>query len=267
LISIPGLLKDHARIVEFCCAQLDKRMKTEVDAADIMSTLLKPFEGREPAGEGLQMLQGDARLIVIAGSDTTASTLTHIFYHLAREPEQVEHLRREIAPQIDSSGVIVPVKLQHLDHLNGIINETLRLHPPVPTAIPRLTPPQGIQIGDVHIPGDITVWCPPYTIGRSEEVYKDAELFVPERWYSRPEMVKEKSAFSPFMTGPYGCIGKPLALMQIRTLVARIVMSFDVSFAPGENGSNLLEKSRDHFTLGLEDLNLGFKRREALLNA
>jgi hypothetical protein len=50
--------------------------------------------------------------------------------------------------------------------------------------------------------------------------------------------------------------------MQIRTLVARIVMNFDISFAPGENGKNLVEKSRDHFTLGLEDLNLVFKRRE-----
>jgi tryprostatin B 6-hydroxylase len=87
LISIPGLLRDHERIVEFCSAQLDKRMKvliqgrklkvlnwatlilaqTKVDTADIMSTLLKPFQGRVPVGEDLLMLQGDARLIVIAG--------------------------------------------------------------------------------------------------------------------------------------------------------------------------------------------------------
>jgi cytochrome P450 family 628 len=62
-------------------------------------------------------------------------------------------------------------------------------------------------------------------------------------------------------TGPYGCIGKPLALMQIRTLVAKIVTNFDVSFAPGEDGTNLMDKSRDHFTIGLADLNLVFKKR------
>jgi cytochrome P450 len=73
--------------------------------------------------------------------------------------------------------------------------------------------------------------------------------------------VKESAAFSPFVTGPYGCIGKPLALMQIRTLVAKIIMEFDVMFAPGEDGTNLMERSRDHFTIGLEDLNLLFKRR------
>jgi cytochrome P450 len=100
-------------------------------------------------------------------SDTTASTLTHVFYHLAQDPQQIEKLRDEITSQIDSSEGIEPTKLQHLDHLNGIINETLRLHPPVPTAIPRLTPPEGIQIDDIHVPGNITVWCPPYVTGRS----------------------------------------------------------------------------------------------------
>ena len=49
--------------------------------------------------------------------------------------------------------------------------------------------------------------------------------------------------------------------MQIRTIVAKIIMAFDVDFAPGENGSNLLDKSRDHFTLGLADLDLVFTPR------
>jgi cytochrome P450 len=79
----------------------------------------------------------------------------------------VDRLRSEIISEIDSWEGTVTTKLQYLDHLNGIINETLRLHPPVPTAIPRLTPPEGIQIADVHVPGHITVWCPPYVTGRS----------------------------------------------------------------------------------------------------
>jgi len=119
------------------------------------------------------MLQGDSRLILIDGrydsiyplsllneeqnkvsaianrfsfcSDTTASTLTHIFYHLAQDPQHVDRLRLEIFPQIDASDGIVPVKLQDLNYLNGIINETLRLHPPVPTSIPRLTPPKAFR--------------------------------------------------------------------------------------------------------------------------
>jgi len=91
-----------------------------------------------------------------------------MFYELAKDSEQVSKLREELSPLLESSGEISHLKLQYLDHLNAVINETLRLHPPVPTAIPRLTPPEGITIGETYIPGNITVWCPPYVLGRSK---------------------------------------------------------------------------------------------------
>jgi cytochrome P450 len=94
-----------------------------------------------------------------------------------------------------------------------------------------------------------------------EEIYTNAKLFVPERWYSKTDLVKEKSAFSPFAMGPYGCIGKPLALMQMRTLIARIIMDYDVKFADGEDGSRLMHDSKDHFTMGLADMELVFAKR------
>ena len=62
--------------------------------------------------------------------------------------------------------------------------------------------------------------------------------------------------------GPYGCIGKPLALLEIRTVVAKLITAYDVKYAPGEDGSKLLNESRDHFTIGLAPLNLQFTRRE-----
>lgn len=97
-------------------------------------------------------------------------------------------------------------------------------------------------------------------------------------------MIKHKDAFAPFSIGPFGksagcsqpstqprdrqyltnlsgCIGKNLALMEIRLLTTQLVMLFDVSFAPGEDGQRLLEKTTDHFTLGLGDLDLVFRKR------
>lgn len=83
------------------------------------------------------------------------------------DPDQLSKLREEITSHIDS-GDITHQKIQRLDHLNGFISETLRLHPPVPTAMARLTPPEGIMIGETHIPGNMTVWCPPYAMSRSK---------------------------------------------------------------------------------------------------
>jgi cytochrome P450 len=62
--------------------------------------------------------------------------------------------------------------------------------------------------------------------------------------------------------GPYSCVGKQLALMELRNVVARIVTEFDVKFAPGEDGAALLEDSTDTFTIALAPLMLVFTKRE-----
>lgn len=58
--------------------------------------------------------------------------------------------------------------------------------------------------------------------------------------------------------GPFGCIGKQLAYMQIRTLTARILLEFDVRFAPGEDGKRILTETKDHFTVDVWSLDLVF---------
>lgn len=146
-------------------------------------------------------------------------------------------MREDIIGQnVSSPEDVVDLKLQDLEHLNAVIFETLRLHPPVPGILPRMTPPEGLQIDDTHVPGDVTVWVSQYAIGRSafllpnapslfsffvffflfgfetpeklmrnictgERVYKKASSFIPERWYSESTMINDRSAFAPFNIG------------------------------------------------------------------
>lgn len=76
------------------------------------------------------------------------------------------------------------------------------------------------------------------------------------------ELIKRKEAFAPFSIGPYNCIGNHLAYMEVRLLTAQLMMEFDVSLPPGEDGSRLLLKTKNHFTLGLADLDLVFTKRK-----
>lgn len=170
LVAIPGAAKDYWRFIDYCSKQLDNRMGKKVQTPDIMSSLLEPYRGNYPSSKSQEMtyLQGDSRLIIVAGSDTTAVTLTHLFLHMAREPNHAERIRQELAPYIDAQGNVNHTDIIHAEYLNGAINETLRLHPPVPSAVHRKTPPEGIEIGGTWIPGDMNVWCPQYVIGRSE---------------------------------------------------------------------------------------------------
>jgi len=224
-------------------------------------------------------LQGDTRLIIVAGSDTTAATLVHLFYHLATDKVLTARLRRELDALLEGDVKMSHAQIQDAPLLNAVINETLRLHPPVPSGVFRKTPPEGIDIGGTHVPGNTAVQLPLYAMGRDPSIWPDADVFIPERFIEPkardgagvgearrekeakgPDLMPYKDVFSPFSTGPYSCIGKNLALMEIRLLTAQLVTRFDVRLADGETGAELLGESKDHFTVGLGALRLCFDR-------
>ena len=74
-------------------------------------------------------------------------------------------------------------------------------------------------------------------------------------------MVKNKDAWAPFSMGPFGCIGKNLAMMELRTVTARLVTRFDLSLAPGEDGHRIFHETKDHFTVDPGHLDITFKER------
>ena len=96
-------------------------------------------------------------------SDTTGSQLISALYNLARDPTQAEKIRQEV---MRLGAETEYRELQDLPHLNGFINETFRLHAPIPSGMIRNTPPTGINIGAVHVPGNVTVVIPNWSLGR-----------------------------------------------------------------------------------------------------
>lgn len=97
-------------------------------------------------------------------SDTTAPSLTLLFYFLARYPTHAEKIYEEIRV-VDRES---PAALATLPHLTGTINEAMRLLPAVLTFSSRITPPQGLMIDGTFIPGNTKICAPRYTIGRRE---------------------------------------------------------------------------------------------------
>jgi tryprostatin B 6-hydroxylase len=93
--------------------------------------------------------------------------MTFLFYELARKPEEVKKLRDELRP-LTTNPDWGDLDIKNAPHLNGAINESLRLHPPVPSGVERLVPDGGAQVGDVFLPAHTQFWMPQYVIGRGE---------------------------------------------------------------------------------------------------
>ena len=99
------------------------------------------------------------------------------------------------------------------------------------------------------------------TLTSDEAAYAQARDFIPERWTTRPELVRASGAYAPFSLGTFGCIGKSLALMNLRTTVARLLREFDVSIAPDEDCAGIEEDTKEHFLLEPGPLRMVLRKR------
>lgn len=164
-------------------------------------------------------------------SDTTSAALTCALYELVRNPHITTQLREAISASLSPGEKEISAHhVRNLDILNGIINETLRLYPPVPTTLWRQTPSEGLWIDEqTYIPGNVTVSTPHYVLGRSQppslfsssqyriltwflignEIYERPNDFLPNRWSSNPELIKQDKAFAPFSVGTHALTHPP----------------------------------------------------------
>lgn len=132
-----------------------------------MSHILEAGPFYDDAHLEKMLLMGDARLLIVAGSDTTATTLTFGLYYMAKHKSLVEKLRDELQQHnIRNDDSLSPLSVTPLEYLNGFITEILRLHPPVPGGVYREAPKEGITVKGHFIPGGTVVSTPQYTIQR-----------------------------------------------------------------------------------------------------
>ncbi|RSM08998.1 hypothetical protein CEP52_004420 [Fusarium oligoseptatum] len=254
--AIPGVNHTHIKFQRWL------REQNEPPVSDVFSWILEDYESNEqPSKQDFLNLHGDAHLIVVAGSDTTAVTITSLFYELSQRLDICSQLQKEIDEYKKEYIKSDYASLSHLKLLQACIDETLRLHPVVPSGLQRMTPPEGLQIGDTFVPGDTIVQVPSYTLQRDERAFLRPNEFLPERWTSQPDLIKDASAFAPFSMGRNSCVGKQLGLMEIRHITTEILSRYNIQFAPGHDLKAYLENKMDVFTLAVPDLNLVFTRR------
>lgn len=86
--------------------------------------------------------------------------------------------------------------------------------------------------------------------------------FIPERWTTNPELILDKSGFTPWGVGHRACLGRGLAEELMRGLMARIIKNLNFRLAPGETGDRVGDDMRDQFVPKTGPLSLCFEKRQ-----
>ncbi|OJD30040.1 cytochrome p450 [Diplodia corticola] len=269
--AVPGAASSLTAFMTYCSQQVrekEKEVHSDADPQDILSWLIKArFEHDKSAPPGEMALHEDARLLIIAGSDTTAAALANTLNFFVRHPRVLAKLQSQLDaafPRGDDGSLSSSAIAKSVPYLDDIIHETLRLRPPVPSGLARVTPPEGLVVDGVHIPGDTIVSVPTQALQRDERNFERAAEFRPERWSEEgPPLNPETAAFIAFSRGAMNCAGKQLAKMELRMFLARVALNFDVGYAEGETGEVFERGQLDTFTLTLPPLMLSFTPRHS----
>ncbi|KAL0935886.1 branched-chain-amino-acid aminotransferase [Colletotrichum truncatum] len=188
----------------------------------------------------MEELVEEAILLITAGSDTSSTAISSTIYYLLHNPDKLAKLQAEVRTVFSNIEQIeFGTDLQACTYLRACINEGLRLSPPAGSVLHRQVESGGVQIGETFYPEGVNIGVPVFSIHHDKEYFPDPFSFQPERWIVgetlangtviTPEFLKySSSAFMAFSAGTRGCIGKPLAYLQISILFATLFFKYDM---------------------------------------
>ena len=253
-IILPIMLRSKAfklrmKSVETTRATVLKRMATKTERKDFMFYALRAMDKGDPATMmSREEIVATFEVLMLAGSETTATLLSGVTYQLLKNPEVMKKLVAEIRSSFAHSHEITLARVNDLTYELAVLDEALRIMPPVASALVRLVPPgPGEVVGGHFVLGGTRVGIPSWAASRSPLNFRDPESFVPERWLGDARYAEDRrEASQPFNIGPRGCIGRNLAYAEMRIVLARVLFEFDLELM--ESSKSWLEGLRN-FTL------------------
>lgn len=177
-------------------------------------------------------IQSEVKTFMFAGHETTANTLGFSAYFIAKYPEVQEKLYNEIKANSlhNKSESLTTRELNSLSYMDNFIKETLRFFPPAFMVSKRCH--EDIRIGNVFIPKETTIATNFYSGHRMEKYFKDPEKFNPDR-FNKEVTAEDRNpyVFQPFSSGLRNCIGQKFAIMESKTILVKLLLTFKLELA------------------------------------
>ena len=185
-----------------------RRLEAKTDRKDFMSYILRHNDERGMTNEEII---NNASILIIAGSETTATLLSGATFRLLTNPRVLRKVQNEVRSAFSSADEMTFASTGKLPYLHAVLEESLRMYPPVPSFLPRRCGENGNMIDGRYVPPFTIVGFSHFAAYHTERNFHDPEVFVPERWVENPPEEyrnDELAALKPFSFGPRSCLGQ-----------------------------------------------------------
>ncbi|KAK5741900.1 hypothetical protein LTR17_003648 [Elasticomyces elasticus] len=200
-------------------------------APDLLSRFLESSQ-RNPEVLDTAGIVGMLMSTISGAGDTTATSTTAVIYYLLKHTDKLAKLRSELVAADINKSLPSNRKISKLPYLHATIREGMRLFPTVTWPIERCVPKGGAIIAGMYFPEGTSVGCMPAALHLNPAVFgEDAREYRPERWLlADPEgLRKMESSHMGLSRGRRVCLGQHIAMMQMKKVVAAMVLNFDMS--------------------------------------
>jgi cytochrome P450 len=197
---------------------------------DLLEMLIEAQDADTGERMNDQQVRDEVSGIYGAGHETTALALTWAWHALNRHPDVLAKIRAEV----DALGHDVRADdLPNLPYTLAVIEETMRLYPPVPMTVRVAF--ERTELGGSPIPKGDLIFLVIRNIHRHPSYWPDPLEFRPERFLPENKSSLSRTAYMPFLSGPHMCIGNHFALMEGQLLLAMMVQKYDVTESPQQS--------------------------------
>ncbi len=140
---------------EFTVKRIDWRMQQKTERPDIMTYIM---QNNSTQGMTRDEIDANMSVLILAGSETSATALSATTWYLLKNPETLDRLRKEIQGAFRTDNDINLSSVSTLPYLHAVLTEALRMHPPGPLTVPRIVTLGGLQICGVFVPEGVSTF-------------------------------------------------------------------------------------------------------------
>ncbi len=183
-------------------------------------------------GDGLPRgdVRDEAASMIAGGVSPTVRAMTWVWYLLARHPEIEARLHRDLDALLQGEP-LTPSHLPQLPYARQVIDETMRLYPPIPGILREAAAAD--RLGAYRVPRRSVIAIMPWVVHRHRRLWTDPERFDPDRFSPENSAQRHRFAYVPFAGGPRICVGAMFAMTQMLIVVAVLARRFRFRLAPG----------------------------------